>query len=401
MKKLVSFISILALTATTASMTTAVFATTQKKSVTTKKVAATKKTAKKTTAKKAATKKGKTYGSSNGFTTKTVTKKVNGKTVKQKVKTAKIVTRKPNGKIVTRTITAPIQTKAKAKVTKTILTSKQLSKLKIKLPVTSQPTKTDTSAMKVIQSPPNAKWISAMGFGAVLPKKPAYYYFPKNPNIPQILYMTPFKGPNYIDNNTWVQRQGSSRVIAWTKQIIHYMDTMYNVDYRTYNKKKYINQTDMFFVTDDNKHPTTVTDTNYIDAIKRFFMPKTYWTMDDGIKRPILGFLKYWSDNIKNKQIIIKADFVTDPSLMYCSKCYGNDGGMIVRGQLNFTVQHCKDMNWLGKFNNYFRNIKIGKKYSCVVDVEIEYMSGLNTGWTYLPGYLTNENAITKVTEVK
>ncbi|RCX13021.1 S-layer family protein [Anaerobacterium chartisolvens] len=193
-----------------------------------------------------------------------------------------------------------------------------------------------------------------------------------NPDIPQELYEYEYRKSEitgFIGSNKWsVERYGLKKVTEFMNIGKRYMETFYNVDYRTYDKAQ------------------------YIEKLKWFFMPQTRWRADDGITRPIEEHIQYWADMVEEKNISIKSEFITDPSLVYAAH------GEVVRGQLNFSVKSCSDMQWLKNYT-MLGNVTLNKEYTCAFEVELVNME-LKEGWEHASRVMNNEYLLTEVSEV-
>lgn len=194
-----------------------------------------------------------------------------------------------------------------------------------------------------------------------------------NPDMPQELYQYEYKSrdwDNSLQTNKWlVEKYGLSKITELMSIGKNYIESFYNENYHTYDKAK------------------------YIESLKWFFMPQTKWTADDGIKRPIEEHIKYWADMIEEKKIAIKTQFITDPSLVYAR------GDSVIRGKLIYQIDDCDDMAWLKKYTK-FGNVKLGKQYSCILEVELVNMD-LRDGWQHASEVVSDERLITDISEVK
>ncbi|MFZ5989803.1 MAG: copper amine oxidase N-terminal domain-containing protein [Bacillota bacterium] len=194
-----------------------------------------------------------------------------------------------------------------------------------------------------------------------------------NPNIPKELYEYEYRkrewDGEYATNKWMVENYGESQVTEWMNIGKGYMESFYNVDYRSYDKSK------------------------YIEELKWFFMPQTNWRADDGVKRPIEDHIKYWADMVQQKQIVMKTEFITDPSLVY------SDGDFSVRGEMKYIFESCNDTDWLRKYTRY-GNVEIGKWYKCVVDVQLVNMELLD-GWDHAVLVVSDEFFVTSIDEVE
>lgn len=194
-----------------------------------------------------------------------------------------------------------------------------------------------------------------------------------NPDIPKELYQYDYREKVFQDepqsNKAIIEFSGIKKVTELMNEAKGYMETFYNVDYKTYNK------------------------TQYVDKLKWYFMPKTDWEADDGVTRPVEQHLQYWADMIQKKQISIKTEFITDPSLVYST------GNVIIRGQMKYMVENCNDMDLLKKYTK-FGNVQKGKWYTCIVEVELIKLIQ-ESGWKHAIEVVWNEYTLTPIQEVK
>ena len=169
-------------------------------------------------------------------------------------------------------------------------------------------------------------------------------FYKINPDIPKELYNYPYKKDPvdglYATNKWMVDRFGMKKIKEWTEEAKSYMETCYNVDYRTLNKKE------------------------YIEKLKWYFMPGVIWYGGDGIGRTILEHLEYLADMIVEKQIVMKIEYITDPSLVVSGR------RTIVRGRAIYTIENCNDMEWLNVFFPFGKS-ELGKEHVRDMDVEL------------------------------
>ena len=167
-------------------------------------------------------------------------------------------------------------------------------------------------------------------------------FYKINPDMPKELYNYPYKKRRvdewYATNKWMVDRFGLNQVKEWYNTAKGYIETCYNVDYRTLNKKE------------------------YIEKLKWYFMPGITWYGGDKKGRPILEHLEYMADMIVEKKIVMKIEFISDPSLVV------SDGDFIVRGRAVYTVESCNDMEWLNVFFPFGKS-ELGKEH--IRDMEI------------------------------
>lgn len=187
-----------------------------------------------------------------------------------------------------------------------------------------------------------------------------------NPDIPQELYKYGFRDGQYTDdvftNKEMVEERGIDRVKHFMDIAKEYIETLYKVDYRNYNKEDYVNK------------------------IKMVVSPVGNWTGDDKVKRTVPEYINYWADNVKEKQISITTEFITDPSLVYDTL------SVYVRGQMKYKVDSCNDLEWLKKFTRY-GDVKIGKWYKCNIEVKLGNTGNRDSDWkhydfTYMGDYI-------------
>ena len=167
-------------------------------------------------------------------------------------------------------------------------------------------------------------------------------FYKINPDMPKELYNYPYKKRDfdgwYATNKWMVDRLGLKQVREWADEAKGYIETCYNMDYRTLNKEE------------------------YIEKLKWYFMPGITWYGGDGKGRPILEHLEYLADMIVEKQIVMKIEYITDPSLVV------SDGDTIVRGRAVYTIENCNDMDWVNVFFPFGKS-ELGKEH--VRDMEI------------------------------
>ncbi len=195
-------------------------------------------------------------------------------------------------------------------------------------------------------------------------------FYKVNPDMPEELYMyeyklDPFEGKRYETNKWMVNTFGTNEITELMGIAKGYIETCYNVDYRTLDKDEYVTK------------------------LKWYFMPGTRWYAGDGVGRPILEHLNYLADMIKEKQVVIKTQYITDPSLVV-----GN-GNTLVRGRAIYTIESCNDMEWLNKFFP-FGESKLGKEHKLDMDVELANM-GLKPGWEHADLVLYSENILSVI----
>ena len=180
-------------------------------------------------------------------------------------------------------------------------------------------------------------------------------FYKINPDMPQELYTYEYKKRDFdgfYETNKWlVDKYGISQVTKWMNTAKDYMETSYTVDYRSFEKQK------------------------YIDSLKWYFMPQTNWYGGDGVKRTVSDYLKYLADMIEEKQIIINTKYITDPSLVV------SDGSIIVRGRVVYTIENCNDIKWINKFFP-FGESEINKEH--IRDFELELANlQRKSGWEH------------------
>jgi ribosomal protein S17E len=176
-------------------------------------------------------------------------------------------------------------------------------------------------------------------------------FYKINPDMPKELYTYPYKKRDFDDwyaTNKWmVDRFGTKQIKEWTNNAKGYIETCYNVDYRTLNKKE------------------------YIEKLRWYFMPGITWYGGDKKGRPILEHLEYLADNIIEKQIVMKIEYITDPSLVV------SNGKTIVRGRAVYTIESCNDMEWLNVFFPFGKS-ELGKEHIRDMDVVLANLQQRN-----------------------
>lgn len=199
------------------------------------------------------------------------------------------------------------------------------------------------------------------------------YVYKVNPDIPQELYEYDFRKrewDNWYGTNKWmVDRFGLEMVTEWMNIGKGYVETFYNVDYKKIDKNKFIKE------------------------IQWYFMPQIRWIADDGISKPIEEHFIYWVDMIKEKEIQIEMKFITDPSLVY------SNGRTLIRGVAIFNIINCNDLKWLSNFTRFGKDVKVGKTYQRIVEIELINMA-LNEGWEHAIEVISDEYFITSAVEV-
>ncbi|GMQ59644.1 hypothetical protein AN1V17_40430 [Vallitalea sediminicola] len=177
---------------------------------------------------------------------------------------------------------------------------------------------------------------------------------------------------NRIENNEWmINRYGKDKLKEFVQIGKSYMETFYNVDYRTYNKE------------------------NYVDKLKWFFLESSSWVADDRIDRDNEKHINYWADMITEKQIAMHTEFITDETCIY------TNGYTLIRGRMNYIIESCNDMKWLKKYTRY-GDVELGKNYTCVVDVQIITKAKKpDEKWETAERLLSDERLITPIKEVQ
>lgn len=194
-------------------------------------------------------------------------------------------------------------------------------------------------------------------------------FYKVNPDMPEELYMYEYKKDPDLDwyaTNKWLINQyGIASITERMNLAKNYMEICYNVDYRNFDKDEYIKK------------------------LKWYFMPGTTWYGGDGVGRPIIEHLEYLSEMIKEKQIVIKTQYITDPSLVVSS------GNTLVRGRVIYTVESCNDMKWINKFFP-FGESELGKEHSRDMDVELASLQQ-KEGWEHSTRVIYGENILSVI----
>ncbi|GKX31184.1 hypothetical protein SH1V18_36640 [Vallitalea longa] len=179
-------------------------------------------------------------------------------------------------------------------------------------------------------------------------------------------------GIDFMEDDEWlIDRYGHDKIKEFVEIGKSYMETFYNVDYITYSK------------------------VDYIEKLKWFFPENSIWIADDGIERDTEENINYWADMITDKQISIHTEFITDETCIY------TNGPILIRGRMNYIIESCNDMEWLKKYTRY-GNVELGKKYTCIVDVEIANFAGHSEEkWKTAERLISDEHFITPIKEVK
>ncbi|QUH30244.1 copper amine oxidase N-terminal domain-containing protein [Vallitalea guaymasensis] len=197
-----------------------------------------------------------------------------------------------------------------------------------------------------------------------------------NEEIIQQLQEYPYLENNYgidfMEDDEWLlNRYGQDKIKEFVGIGKSYMETFYNVDYKTYNKA------------------------DYIEKLKWFFLESSSWIADDRIQRASEEHINYWADMITDKQISMHTEFITDKTCIY------TNGPILIRGRMNYIIENCNDMEWLRKYTRY-GNVELGKQYTCVVDVEISNSAkNAHEKWETSERLLSDEHFVTPIKEVK
>ena len=191
-------------------------------------------------------------------------------------------------------------------------------------------------------------------------------FYKINPDIPKELYNYPYKKDPYdgwYGTNKWmVERFRLKSIKETSDEAKGYIETCYNVDYRAFNKKE------------------------YIERLKWYFMPGMTWYGGDGKGRPILEHLEYLADMIVEKQIVMKIEYITDPSLVVCAR------HTIVRGRAVYTIESCNDMEWLNVFFPFGKS-EFGKEHIRDMDIELANLQQKND-WEHAREVVYNVNLL-------
>lgn len=142
-------------------------------------------------------------------------------------------------------------------------------------------------------------------------------------------------GTGFLEDHKWLTKQDGADKVKEYVEIgkKSYMETFYNVDYRTYNKSAYIDKLKWFF-----------------------FLESGSWIADDYVHRTNEEHMNYWADMIvEKKQIAIHTEFITDETCIY------TNGSTLIRGRMNYIIESCNDMEWLKKYTRY-GDVELGKK---------------------------------------
>lgn len=181
-------------------------------------------------------------------------------------------------------------------------------------------------------------------------------YYRINPEMPEELYTYEYRKGKYegfYETNKWmVDTHGISQVTEWMDIAKGYVETCYNVDYRTIKKDEFIKK------------------------LQWYFSPGVKWIAGDGISRTTADHIKYWADQIIEKKIIIKAQFITDPSLVV------TNGNYNTRGRLIYTIESCTDMEWLNKYLPFAENSQLNTEHICDLEIELANLNRVQ-GWDY------------------
>ena len=191
-------------------------------------------------------------------------------------------------------------------------------------------------------------------------------FYKINPDMPKELYNYPYKKDPYdgwYATNKWlVDTYGLKLVKEWNDTAKGYIETCYNVDYRNFNKKE------------------------YIEKLKWYFMPGVTWYGGDGKGRPILEHLEYLADMIVEKQIVMKIEYITDPSLVVSGRRTN------VRGRAVYIIESCNDMEWLNVFFPFGKS-ELGKEHVRDMDVELANLQQKHD-WEHVHDVVVSENIL-------
>jgi hypothetical protein len=194
-------------------------------------------------------------------------------------------------------------------------------------------------------------------------------FYKINPDMPEELYTYEYKKRSFDDwyaTNKWlVDRYGVSQLTGWMNVAKDYMETCYTVDYRTFDQKE------------------------YVEKLKWFFMPGQHWYGGDGVGRPIEEHLEYWAKMVKEKQIVMKTKYITDPSLIV------SNGDALVRGRAIYTVESCNDMKWLNRFFPFGQS-ELGKEHIRDFDIQLANLEQ-KSGWEHSLFVVYNENLLSVI----
>ncbi|GMQ55673.1 hypothetical protein AN1V17_00650 [Vallitalea sediminicola] len=179
-------------------------------------------------------------------------------------------------------------------------------------------------------------------------------------------------GRGFLKDNVWlVEHDGEDKIKEYVEIGKDYMESFYNVDYRTYDM------------------------TEYSEKLKWFFLESGSWIADDVIERDNEEHINYWANMISEKEIIIHTEFITDETCIY------TNGSTLIRGRMNYTVKSCNDMEWLREYTRY-GNVVLGKKYTCIVDVELANLArNAQEKWETAELLISDEYFVTQISEVK
>lgn len=185
-------------------------------------------------------------------------------------------------------------------------------------------------------------------------------------------YIKDKRKPDFLKDDEWyIKADGEEKVLEYVNTAKTYMETFYNVDYKTYDKETYIN------------------------LLKWFFLESSSWIADDNVLRSNKEHITYWADMIAKKQITIRTEFITDKTCIY------TNGSTLIRGRMNYSIESCNDMEWLKKYTRY-GNVQLGKKYTCIVDVELaNILRRSKEEWKTAELLVFDEHFITEIKEVK
>jgi len=190
-----------------------------------------------------------------------------------------------------------------------------------------------------------------------------------NPEMPEELYTYEYKkrsSDNWYATNNWlVNRYGLNKMINWMNLAKDYIETCYTVDYRTLNQN------------------------DYVKNLKWYFQPGQSWHDAEGIERAIEDHLGYWAGMVKQKKIVMKAKYITDPSLIV------SNGDTLVRGRVVYTIESCNDMEWLNKFLPFGKS-EIGKEHMCDIDIQLANVEK-KSGWDHSLVVVNKNSLLSKI----
>jgi hypothetical protein len=187
-------------------------------------------------------------------------------------------------------------------------------------------------------------------------------FYKINPDMPKELYTYPYRKKYdgwYATNQFLVGKYGPKQIEGWMKIAKDYMENCYTVDYKTLNKDQFIEKVRWYFV-------------------------NVSWFGNDGVRRSVDDHLKYWSDMVIEKKIVMKTQYITDKSLVV------SNGNLIIRGRAVYRIDSCTDMDLLNGFLPFGGSGDLNNEHACDMEIELENLQGIDD-WEHAPRVMYGE----------